>query len=87
MIGTWRVRSRALDQLGGLEPVQPRHLDVEQDRGELCLEQVPERLLARSSADELLAERLEERLEREQVLGPVVDQEELCPDAHTQHKP
>ena len=66
-----------LDQLSRLEPVQPRHLDVEQDRGELFLEQVPERLLAGPRADELLAERLEERLEREQVLGPVVDQQQL----------
>ena len=29
-----------LDQLGGLEAVEPRHLDVEQDRRELVLEEV-----------------------------------------------
>ena len=76
-----------LDQLSRLEPVQPRHLDVEQDRGELFLEQVPERLLAGLRAHELLAERLEERFEREQVLGPVVDQQQLRALAHRQHNP
>jgi hypothetical protein len=67
-----------LDQLCRLEPVQPRHLDVEQNRGELLLEQVPQRLLAGCGQHELLPERLEERFEREQVLGPVVDQQQLA---------
>ena len=31
-----------LDQLGGLEPVQVRHLHVEHDDGELVIEQRPE---------------------------------------------
>ncbi len=76
-----------LDQLRRLEPVHPRHLDVEQDRGELVAEQVAQRLLAGGSANELLPERLEERLQREQVLGPVIDEEELRALGHTQHNP
>ena len=66
-----------LDQLRGLEAVEARHLDVEQDRrANSSLEQPPQRLLARGGADELVPERLEDRLEREQVLGPVVDQQD-----------
>ena len=76
-----------LDQLRRLEPVQPRHLDVEQDRSELLVEQVPQRLLAGCREHELLPERLEQRLEREQVLGPVVDEQELGALAHMQHNP
>ena len=67
-----------LDQLRRLEPVQPRHLDVEQDRSELFVEQMSQRLLAGCRENELLLERLEERLERQQVLGPVVDKQQLC---------
>ena len=76
-----------LDQLGGLEAVHPRHLDVEQDRRELVVQQPPQRLLARRGADEIGVERLEDRLEREQVLGPVVDQQQLGPGGHGQHSP
>ena len=65
-----------LDQLGGLEAVHARHLNVEQDHGVLVVEQAPQRLFARLDADELLAERLEDRLEREEVLRPVVDEQD-----------
>ena len=68
-----------LDQLGRLEAVEPRHLDVEQDHRELVVEEVAQRLLAGLGADELLPERLEDRLEREQVLGPVVDEQDASP--------
>ena len=66
-----------LDQLGGLEAVEPGHLDVQQDRREVVVEEVAERLLARVRADELRPERLQDRLERQQVLGPVVDEQDL----------
>ena len=65
-----------LDQARGLEAVDPRHLHVEQDHGEVPAEQLPERLLAGVRAHELLPERLEDGLEREQVLGAVVDEED-----------
>ena len=76
-----------LDQLRGLEAVHARHLDVEQDRRELLVEQAPQRLLARRGADEIRVERLEDRLQGEQVLGAIVDQEELRPVRHGQHSP
>ena len=57
-----------LDQPRGLEAVHARHLHVEQDHGEVALEQAAQRGLARLRAHESLAERLENRLEREQVL-------------------
>ena len=75
-----------LDQLRGLEAVHARHLDVEQDHGVLVVEQASQRLFARLDADELLAQRLEDRLERQQVLRPVVDQQ--APGlAHARHSP
>src|SRR6185437_9142976 len=66
-----------LDQLGRLEAVESRHLDVEQDHREVvAVEQEPQRLLARACPDELVPERLEDRRKREQVLRPVVDEED-----------
>ena len=62
-----------LDQLGGLEAVEARHLHIEEDHGELVLEQVAEGLVSRRRGDKPVAERLEDRLEREQVLRAVVD--------------
>ena len=76
-----------LDQLRGLEAVHARHLDVEQDRRELLVEQPPQRLLARRGADEVGVERLEDRLQGEQVLGPVVDEQQLRAVGHWQHSP
>ena len=75
-----------LDQLGGLEAVHARHLHVEQDHGVLVVEQASQRLFARLDADELLAERIEDRLEREEVLRPVVDEQDPGL-AHGQHNP
>jgi hypothetical protein len=66
-----------LDHLGRLEAVQARHLHVEQDHRELTLEQAAQRVFARLGAHESLPERLEDRLEREQILGPIVDQQDV----------
>ena len=74
-----RHAARALagaDQLGRLEAVEPRHLDVEEDRRELALQHRLERLLAGARPHEPVARRLEDRLEREQVLGVVVDEQD-----------
>ena len=65
----WRVRSRCLIRRGRLEPVEPRHLDVEQDHGEVAAEQLPRAPPRRTARDELVPERLEDRLERDEVLG------------------
>src|SRR5919198_2710368 len=72
-----------LDQLRGLEAVEARHLDVEQDDRELLLEQVPQGLLARHRGDEPVAERLEDRLQREEVVGAVVDEEDRAHETPT----
>ena len=73
-----RLRPLALlDQLRGLEPVETRHLDVEQDAREVLVEERPERLLAGLRADEVLAERLEDRAQGDEVLLAVVDEQQV----------
>ena len=66
------VCSRAADDLGGLVAVHPGHVDVEQDDRELALQQVAQRLLARSGDDDL-GDVLEHGRMREQVALVVVD--------------
>ena len=74
-----RRRAAALapaDELRGLEAVHARHLHVEQDDGEVLLQQRLERLLARPGRAQAHLQRLEHRREREQVLRPVVDEQD-----------
>ena len=74
-----RRRAAALapaDELRRLEAVHARHLDVEQDDGEVLLEQRLERLLARPGRAQAHVQGLEHRREREQVLRPVVDEQD-----------
>ena len=66
-----------LDQRGGLEAVELRHLDVEQDDRDVVLQEGAEGVLAGVGVEEVLAERIEDSLQREQVLGPVVDEEDV----------
>ena len=66
----------ALDVRRGLEAVHARHLHVEQDHRVVVGEQRLQRLLAGGRADQGLAEGDEDRLEREQVLRPVVDEQD-----------
>jgi hypothetical protein len=70
-------RLARLDQLRRLEAVHARHLHVEQNDGEVPLEQATQRLLARRGADDALSQRLENRLEREKILRPVVHDEDI----------
>jgi hypothetical protein len=65
-----------LDQGRRLEAVHARHAGVEQDQGELVVQQPPERLLARAGAHQLVTQRLQDRLHRQEVLGLVVDQQD-----------
>src|SRR6267154_1180109 len=65
------------DQRRGLEPVQFRHSDVEQDESEIVREQLPQRFLARPRGDQLLSKRLEYRLQGEQAPGLVVYKEDV----------
>ena len=63
-----------LDEPCRFEAVETRHLNVEEDDGEFLFQQALQSLLARLRTDQRLVERLEQRFERQQVLGPVVDQ-------------
>ena len=77
MIGIVRDLLARLDDLRHLEAVHPRHLDVEQYRREIVRENLLQRLRPGVGANQNLAERLEDRLEREKVLGAIVDEEEV----------
>jgi hypothetical protein len=57
-----------------LEPVHPRHLNVDQDDRKPVLKDVIERLGPRKRLEELGADGLENRPQRQQVRGRVVDQ-------------
>ena len=63
-----------LDVPGGLEAVHVRHLRVQQDHREVVDQQLLERVLAAGHRDQLDRQPLQDRLQREQVLPPVVDQ-------------
>jgi hypothetical protein len=65
-----------LDELGGLETVHPRHLDVEEDHGEIVLEQALERFFSGACVDHIELERVEHRVQRHEVLGLVVDEQD-----------
>jgi hypothetical protein len=69
------------DVLRRLEAVHARHLNVEQHDGEVLVQQRAQRLLARARRDQAHVERLEHGGQREQVLRPVVDEQDggrLC---------
>ena len=73
-----------LDHLGDLEAVEVGHLDVEQDDREVvAVEQDAQRFRARSRVHELVAERLEDRAQRDQVLRAVVDEQQRGHQAWT----
>ena len=72
-----RARTGA-DDARGLQAVEPGHADVEEDDRDVLAQQRPQRLLAGLGADQSLAQRLQDRPQRRQVLLVVVDQQ----DAH-----
>jgi hypothetical protein len=72
------LRALALaDQGGGLEAVHARHVDVEQDHREVGLQQLLQRLAARGGLHQVLAEVAQDRLEREQLVRAVVDEQDV----------
>ena len=78
MIGIVPRALAPADQVGGLEPVHARHLDVHQDDGEVVVEHPPQRLEPRAGAGRGSApSRAERRLQDEEVVGRVVDQEDV----------
>ena len=77
MIGDVLGALALADERGGLEAVHAGHVDVEQDDGELVVEQCAQRLAAGVGADDVLAQLLEDRFERQQLLGLVVDEQDV----------
>ena len=65
------------DELGGLQAVDVRHVDVEQDDGELAREHLAQRLRARAHHHQVLLELLEDRPEDEQLLRQIVDDQDV----------
>jgi len=65
-----------LDPRGRLEAVHARHDDVEQDDREFLGEQGLQRLLAGLDGHQDLVQRGQDRVQRDQILHPVVDQED-----------
>ena len=63
--------------VGGLEAVHLRHLHVQQDDGELVGQEPLERLPPGLGLDEVLPQALEHRLERDEVGGLVVHQQDV----------
>ena len=77
------LRARALlDHARGLEAVDVRHVDVQEDAGEVVQEDLAQRRDARVDAHEEMTERFEHRLERDEVLLAVVDEQDRRAIAH-----
>ena len=68
---------RPLDDLRELDAVDARHLDVEDDRGDVVLEQHAQRAVGVLGAQHRVAVGVEHGLERIEVARLVVDQEQL----------
>jgi hypothetical protein len=65
-----------LDPGRGLEAVHARHHDVQQHDGELVAEQGRQGLLAGTHRYQDLVQRGQNRVQRDQVLGPVIDHQD-----------
>jgi hypothetical protein len=72
-----RVRrlAPAADQLRRFEAIEAGHVDVEQDHSEVLRQHLLQRLLAGVRGDDVLPELVEDRRQREQLVGPIVDDE------------
>ena len=68
---------RLTEAPGDLEAVHPRHLHVEEDDREVVFPHAANGLLPRLCLDHLHVERFEDRTERDEVRGRVVDDENL----------
>jgi len=65
-----------LDLRRGLEPVHARHDDIEQDDREVVVEQRLQRLLTGSDRHQDLVQRSQDRVQRDQVLHPIINQKD-----------
>jgi hypothetical protein len=64
------------DDAGGLQAVEAGHAHVEQDDGDVLAQQRAQGLLAGLGADQPLAQGLEHRAQRSQVLAVIVDEQD-----------
>src|SRR6185312_2180493 len=62
-------------KLRGLEPIHPRHVDIEQDDGEFPLEHTLQRLLSGGGHDHLGIEAIEDRRVRQPLFRKIIDDE------------
>ncbi len=67
----------APDQRGGLEAVDVGHVDIEQDHRELAGQHLAQRLGARTHEHEVLVQLLQHRLEDQQLLLQVIDDQDV----------
>ena len=65
------------DERGRLQPVHPRHLDVEQDDREVVAQDAAQRLLARPGGDEVLAQLVEDGPVDQKLLRQVVHDQDV----------
>jgi hypothetical protein len=65
------------DEGGRLEAVHARHVHVEQDHREILVQDVLQGLLAGLGLDQVLAQLGQDRLQHDELVGPVVDQEDV----------
>jgi hypothetical protein len=73
-----RLGARTLaDERRGLEAVHARHVHVEQDDGELLLQQATQCLLARRCLDQILTELLQQHLVREELIRAVINDQDI----------
>jgi len=74
-----RVRGAlvAADQRGRLEAVHVRHVDVQQDHGEVAPQDLAQRVRARTREHDVLVQIGQHRLEHQQLLRQVVDDQDV----------
>ena len=67
----------AANQLRRLQSVDAGHVDVQQHYGYIVIEKIAQRILARRRAHQISVRRLQDRLERQQIGGAVVDHQNI----------
>src|SRR5262249_9737960 len=67
----------AADERGRLQAVHARHVDVEQDDGEVLFQHAAQRLLAGARKDEVLPQLAQDGLHDEQLLRQIIDDQDV----------
>ncbi len=63
----------AANQFSCLQTIDARHVDIQQHHRHVVIEEITQRIFARGRADQNSVRRLQDRLERQQIGGAVVD--------------